>query len=59
MLILNIQPFKIGIQEMNMEKVEFIILLQSEGCVPEQILKFHGHKSKLAQQLHGNIQVVY
>ena len=41
------------------ELVEFTILLLKEVRVEEKILKFHGHKLKPVQQLHGNIPVVF
>ena len=59
MLVLNIQQFKIGILEMNTEKVVFTILLLNGDCAREPSPKFHGPKSKQVRPLHGNIQVVF
>ena len=59
MLTLNIQLFKIGMQAIKMEMAAFIILLQKEVYVVAKIQKFHGHKWRPVQQLHGNTQVVF
>ena len=48
-----------GILVIKMEKVEFIILLQSVDCAKERTQKSLGRKSKLVLPLLGNIQAVF
>ena len=59
MLKSNIPPYRIGIPAIKMAKVEFTILLRSEGLAGGISPKYHGRKSRQGQPLPGNIRRVF